>query len=145
MRALSTLVAAGLTVRAKQQEIFVSPRSLLNDELRRLIRERMDEILAELGEAVAQGAGQRERPYRLSKEAADRAHWRPWDDAVISRFDAWVRSLMVRGLDLIDAEDLAEALVLCDRDADDRHLDLGCMRLIARRRAAAREDVLGGN
>jgi len=48
MSLLDTLRSAGLTVRADGERLAVSPRELLTDELRRLVREHKREILEAL-------------------------------------------------------------------------------------------------
>lgn len=56
------------------------------------------------------------RPYRLSSADADRCHWPLWTDAEVARFVARVALFLRRGISATDADDLAEALVLRDRD-----------------------------
>ena len=69
------------------------------------------------------------RVYRLTREQADDAHARPWDDEAMRTFalrrDAFVR----RGYDTDDADDLAERLVLRDAEGDERRLCLECTHL----------------
>jgi hypothetical protein len=72
------------------------------------------------------------RPYRLSPTAADRCHAGGWDDAEIEGYTARVTLFMRRGVNATDADDLAEALTLRDRNGDDRRLCLECVHLSGR-------------
>lgn len=60
------------------------------------------------------------RPYRLSSADADRCHWPPWTDAEIATFVARVALFLRRGMSATGADDLAERLVLRDREGDGR-------------------------
>lgn len=66
------------------------------------------------------------RPYRLSREQADRAHLLPWSEAVIHLFLRRQDRLQRLGLGEGDAEDLAERLHLRDVDLDDRSVCVEC-------------------
>lgn len=67
-----------------------------------------------------------DRPYRLSKDAADRCHLSGWNDAEIELFTTRTLHFIRRGITAGDADDLAESLVLRDRDGDDLRLCLEC-------------------
>lgn len=69
------------------------------------------------------------RPYRLSASDADRCHAGAWDDGEIGRFVARVSLFLRRGVDAEDADDLAECLVLRDRDGDGRRACVECRNL----------------
>lgn len=70
------------------------------------------------------------RPYRLTPAQADRAHAVPWDDEACSVFITRVTLFIRKGLDVGDADDLAERLCLRDLDADNRALCLECTGLV---------------
>ena len=67
-----------------------------------------------------------QRPYQLTREQADEAHAQPWDDVVIEHFVARVTRLIRLGLNVTDADDLAERLHLRDVQHDDRSMCLEC-------------------
>ena len=67
-----------------------------------------------------------ERPYRLSREQADAAHAKPWDEAAIARFQARQAQIMRLGYGQRDADDLAARLHLRDAEGDDRAMCLEC-------------------
>ena len=67
-----------------------------------------------------------DRPFRLSRAAADRCHLGGWKDAEIELFTARTLHFIRRGVTAGDADDLSERLTLRDRDADDRRLCLEC-------------------
>jgi len=69
------------------------------------------------------------RPYKLSAAEADRCHAGAWDDGTITRFVARVSLFLRRGVAAEDADDLAERLVLRDRDGDDRRACVECRNL----------------
>lgn len=69
------------------------------------------------------------RPYRLSDIEPDRCHAEAWDDGTITRFVARVSLFLRRGVGAEDADDLAERLVLRDRDGDDRRACVECRNL----------------
>lgn len=69
------------------------------------------------------------RPYRLPAAEADRCHAGAWDDGEIGRFVARVSLFLRRGVGAEDADDLAECLVLRDRDGDDRRACVECRNL----------------
>lgn len=54
--------------------------------------------------------------FRLAPADADRCHWPPWTEAEIETFVARVATFLRRGMSATDADDLAERLVLRDRD-----------------------------
>ena len=86
-----------------------------------------------------------DRPYRLMTERADRCHTQCWDTAEIARFEARQARFIRFGLADQDADDLAEALILRDRDGDDRHMCRECRELTQAGRcsAATRGDMPG--
>jgi hypothetical protein len=69
------------------------------------------------------------RPYRLSAAEADRCHAIAWDEGETGRFVARVSLFLRRGVGAEDADDLAERLVLRDRDGDDRRACVECRNL----------------
>lgn len=83
MSALDTLRHAGLTVEAEGDRLLVQPRSLLNEDLRALLREHKPEILALLRDAAPfdpesweERAGIAEFDGALSREEAEALAWR---------------------------------------------------------------------
>jgi len=66
------------------------------------------------------------RPYRLSSAEADRCHWPVWADAEIATFVGRVALFVRRGISTTDADDLAERLVLRDRDGDELRACVEC-------------------
>jgi hypothetical protein len=83
MSALDTLRHAGLTVEAEGDRLLVQPRSLLNEDLRALLREHKPEILALLRDAAPfdpesweERAGIAEFDGGLSREEAEALAWR---------------------------------------------------------------------
>ena len=70
-----------------------------------------------------------ERPYRLSAADADRCHAGAWDEGETGRFVARVSLFLRRGVGAEDADDLAERLVLRDRDGDDQRACVECRNL----------------
>lgn len=82
MSALDTLRHAGLTVEAEGDRLLVQPRSLLNEDLRALLREHKPEILALLRDAAPfdpesweERAGIAEFDGALSREEAEALAW----------------------------------------------------------------------
>lgn len=73
------------------------------------------------------------RMHALSPTAADRCHWPPWSEGEIATFVRRVSLFMRRGVSAPDADDLAEALVLRDRDGDDRRTCVECAHGAKRR------------
>jgi hypothetical protein len=73
------------------------------------------------------------RRYSLAQADTDAAHAGPWDGAAIARFVARMSLFMRRGVNAIDADDLAERLHLRDVQSDDRVLCLECKHLAGRR------------
>ena len=69
------------------------------------------------------------RPYRLSPAEADRCHAGAWDEGETALFVARVSLFLRRGVGAEDADDLAERLVLRDRDGDDRRACVECRNL----------------
>lgn len=67
-----------------------------------------------------------DRPYRLSLADADRCHAPCWNDAEIARFVARVGLFLRCRVNATDADDLAERMVLRDRDRDERRACLEC-------------------
>lgn len=65
-----------------------------------------------------------DRPYRLTRDESARCHAPCWDDPEIEAFTA--RAQRFARLGRIAAEDLAERLMLRDREGDDRRLCLEC-------------------
>jgi len=115
---LKHLRSIGLTVTLTGDKIIVAPKEKLTDPLRAAIRAHRVELMARLT-----GAG---RPYALSLAEADRCHTPCWDDSEIAAYTARVLLFVRRGVDALDADDLAERLVLRGRELDDRRLCLEC-------------------
>ena len=67
-----------------------------------------------------------DRPYRVSKDAADRCHLGGWNDAEIELFTTRTLHFIRRGITVGDADDLAERLTLRDRDGDDLRMCIEC-------------------
>lgn len=72
------------------------------------------------------------RPYRLSAAEADRYHAGAWYDGGTGRFVARLSLFLRRGVAAEDSNDLAERLVLRDRDGDDRRACVECRNLTGR-------------
>lgn len=104
--------------------IHVAPASALTDAHRQAIRDHRAGLLALL--APVPKAALPDRPHRLAKDAADRCHGPAWSELEIQTFVARVALFMRRGMSATDADDLAEALVLRDRDGDDRRVCIEC-------------------
>lgn len=94
-----------------------------------------------IAEAGTMGA----RLYRLTPKQADDCHAGGWDDPEISAFVWRHARLLARGFGGGDADDLAERLVLRDRDGDDRRMCFECheLALSGRCNAAARGAMPG--
>lgn len=71
-------------------------------------------------------------PFKLAPTEADTAHAEPWDDAACGRFVARVTLFLRRGINVSDADDLAERLHLRDLQCDARALCLECKHLASR-------------
>ena len=84
------------------------------------------------------GSGLPSERYRLTAGDADRAHARPWSDAMVLRFQARHDRLVRHGFGNDDATDLAERLALRDGDADDRRMCAGECRHLSGRVGAFR-------
>lgn len=115
---LHDLAGAGLSVTAEGGRLVIRPASKLTDELRAALLRAKPELLALLAPQP--------RPYRLRQADADRCHYPQWDGAEISAFVARVALFVRRGMTATDADDLAEGLVLRDRDGDDMHVCVEC-------------------
>lgn len=136
---LAKLAAAGVTVIADGDRLVIRPASRLTDDHRSALRAAKTELLALLGDPTRSHTGMAAdaapdvapvaRPHRLSPEDADRAHLTEWDDTTIATFTKRVTLFLRRGINATDADDLAEALVLRDRDGDDRRLCVECSHL----------------
>ncbi|HEX5687374.1 MAG TPA: hypothetical protein VFY73_25440 [Ideonella sp.] len=127
---LCELSAVGLSVAAEGGRLVVRPASKLTDDMRAALREAKPAILALLAPAPR-------GPYALSRDEADKVHAQPWDDATCARFVARVTLFLRRGLTASDADDLAERLVLRDREGDDRRMCLECSNLTEQGRCLA--------
>ena len=68
-----------------------------------------------------------DRPYRLSKDAADRCHTPCWNDDEITSFTVRVLLFMRHRVSPTNADDLAERLTLRDREQDERRLCFECL------------------
>lgn len=79
--------------------------------------------------------------------AHDRSCW-PFSSAMntaeLGRFTAQVARFTDQGLPLVEAEALADRLVIRDRDGDDRRLCLECAHLSGRRCGAWQRAAVGG-
>jgi hypothetical protein len=122
---------AGLVLRLiPTGHIHVAPRAALTDDQRAVIRAERDALLLEL-QAEGDGATPPPRlsPNPLMTEKQDNeCHAGGWDAAEIDAFKA--REARFTRMDrAVDAEHLAERLVLRDRQRDDRRLCLECMWL----------------
>ncbi len=106
---LHDLAGAGLSVTAEGDRLVIRPASKLTDDMRSALRQAKSELLALLTAP---------RPYRLGQADADRCHSPHWDDAEIATFVARVSLFVRRGLPPTDADDLAERLVLRDREGE---------------------------
>ena len=74
---------------------------------------------------------------RLSRAQADECHAGAWDDAEILSFRKRQSLMLARGYAPEDAEAMAEALTLRDRQGDDRRICLECTHLGERGRCIA--------
>ena len=123
---LTDLAGAGLSVTAEDDRLVIRPASRLTDDMRAALREAKPELLALLTMPTPGAALPPNRPYRLSQADGDRCHVEPWDDACIALFVARVGRFLRLGIDATDADDLAERLVLRDRDGDARVSCIEC-------------------
>jgi ABC-type Zn2+ transport system substrate-binding protein/surface adhesin len=105
---LTDLALLGVTVAAKGNTLEIRPAALLTDALRQAVRETKPQLLALLADSP--------HPYRMTPAQADRCHSPCWDDAEIARFVDRVSQFMRQGINASDADDLAERLVLRDRE-----------------------------
>jgi hypothetical protein len=112
---LHELARAGLTVTADGDRLMIRPANKLTDDMRGALCAAKPELLMLLT-----------RRYRLARDEADRCHARGWNDAEIAAFTTRVTLFMRRGVSATDADDLAERLVLRDRDGDDRRMCIEC-------------------
>ena len=118
--------------------VKVAPASALTDDYRQAIRANRAELVTLLRSGAARSTApaarstapaESPRPYRLAKTDADRCHWPPWGEPEIQAFVARVALFIRRGVTATDADELAEALTLRDRDGDDRGLCIECRHL----------------
>ena len=122
---LQQVRAAGFRLEVADGRLLITPASKLTDELRAELRQAKPELLQLLSLPLATYP---RRPYALTVAEADRAHADCRDDAVVAQFVARVSLFIRRGVDASEADDLAERLVLRDREGDDRALCLECSR-----------------
>lgn len=122
---LDDLHSAGVTVTADGDRLVIRPASKLTDDMRAALRAAKAELLAELGARQAPSAAPLRR-FRLVPANADRCHSPAWDDTEIATFVARHTRLLALGFSDGDADDLAERLVLRDRDGDTRRLCVEC-------------------
>lgn len=115
---LHDLAGAGLSVTAQGDRLVIRPAGKLTDDMRAALLRAKPALLAILAPAP--------RPYRLPQGDADRCHYPQWNDAEIATFVARVALFLRRGMTGTDADDLAERLVLRDRDGDDMHVCVEC-------------------
>jgi hypothetical protein len=124
--ALHMLAEAGLTVRADGHRLIVMPASRLTAPLRDLIRSHKAELLACAERSALVVKTERSGNPLMTAEQADRCHSPCWSDGEIGAFATCVLVFIRRGIQPTDADDLAERLVLRDRDQDDRHSCAEC-------------------
>lgn len=136
MNALRVLADAGLHMRAEGNRLIVAPAERLTDPLRELIRRHKEELL-ETARAVRKGGNP-----LLTSAQADECHAGGWDDAEIRKFTMRVIGFMRRGINPTDADDLAERLILRDREQDDRRMCVECSHLGERGRCLAAAERL---
>lgn len=132
---VDVLRAAGLSLTATGQALKVTPASALTDELRELIRASKAELMCWLAVENNPGAD------------PDRWCWphsNAMNGAEIDRFTVRLARFTDQGLSPIEAEALADKLVIRDRDGDDRRLCLECEHLNGCRCAAWRRAAVGG-
>lgn len=132
---VDALRAAGLSLTATGQVLKVTPASVLTDELRELIRARKADLMRWLAVENNPGAD------------LDRWCWphsNAMNGAELGRSAVRLAKFIDQGLSLIEAEALADKLVVRDRDGDDRRLCLECAHLCGRRCAAWRVAAVGG-
>ncbi|MGO4609548.1 hypothetical protein AB4142_24700 [Variovorax sp. 2RAF20] len=131
---VDVLCAAGLSLTATGQALKVTPASALTAELRELIRASKAELMCWLAGENAPGAD------------PDRWCW-PSSGAMngteLDCFTVRLARFTDQGLSLIEAEALADKLVLRDRDGDDRRLCLECEHLSGRRCGAWQRASVG--
>ncbi|MCY1206637.1 hypothetical protein D9M72_182110 [compost metagenome] len=131
---VDVLRAAGLSLTATGQALKVTPASALTVELREMIRASKAELMGWLAVENKPGAD------------PDRWCW-PHSNAMngteIGRFTVRLTRFTDQGLSLIEAEALADKLVLRDRDGDDRRLCLECAHLSGRRCGAWQRAAVG--
>lgn len=132
---VDVLRAAGVSLTATGQALKVTPASALTDELRELIRARKADLMCWLAVENNPGAD------------LDRWCWphsNAMNGAEIGRFTVRLARFTDEGLPLIEAEALADKLVLRDRDGDHRRLCLECAHLSGRRCGAWQRAAVGG-
>jgi len=132
---LDDLHTAGLSVKLIDDKIVIAPKARLTDPMREAVRAHRAELVAALkpeGPLPATAAAAppmtlaTKLAHRLMGEQADRCHSPSWSEAEIATFTTRVLVFMRRGIDSEDADDLAERLVVRDREGDDRALCLEC-------------------
>ncbi len=125
---LADLAAAGMSICAEGDRLVIRPASKLTDDLRAALRAAKPELMALLSgggcAAAAHPPASPIRRFRLSPVDADRCHAGGWSDAEIAAFVG--RHARLLSIGFTDADDLAERLVLRDRDGDERRLCVEC-------------------
>lgn len=108
-------LAAGLELSADGDVLVVRPKSKLTDDMRAALRQVKPELLVMLY-----------RRFKLSAADADRCHAGGWSNREIAAFTARTIMFVRRGISATDADDLAERLLLRDREHDERRSCIEC-------------------
>lgn len=124
---LEVLRRAGLSVNLIDDKIIVAPRGRLTDPLRDAIRTHRDELVLALAPPASKSRTRRSSNLLMTPEQGDACHTPYWSDDEITTFVNRVSLFMRRGVTATDADDLAESLVLRDREGLDMRLCLECV------------------
>ena len=137
--AVQALHAAGLTLSlTPDRGVKVAPASRLTDELRHLIRANLEDLRGWL---------------QAANDPGDPARWcwpavqdlgAPMNPGEVETFTVRVLLFMRRGMQVRQAEELADKLKRRDRQSDDRRACIECQRLNAARACTAwRQAAIG--
>ncbi len=130
---LQHLLGADLSIAADGDRLTISPRALLNDDLRASIKAHKSDLLASLAKSA--------EVLTTEAEAAppnpDRCCWphsTAMNSAEIERFINRVTVFTSRAMGLDEAETLADRLVTCYRDGGERTVCYECRHFRPNRR-----------
>ena len=135
---LQQLRDAGLTLEASDGKLIVTPRDRLTDALRLAIKAHKVALMAALT-LVSPRADLPPDPDRYCWP-----HSTAMNTAEIDRFLARVEVLQRKDMGLNAAEALADAMVMRDRDGDDRRSCFECQHFRHRRKTCGNFSAAGG-